>query len=989
MNLKERGFAVDTKLKDLRDYVQTIADEYGTRIAYKFFVDSEVESRTYNRLREDVFSLASYLVGAGYKRAHIAVLGGTSYEWVVSFLAIIISNNIVVPVDKLLPEKEQLEVLRMGDASVLFYDNEFKQSANTALETNPLIQQVIGFREAVFRDALKHPIDKLPATNIEELAEILFTSGTTGTSKGVMLSQKNILVNIEDIKRMDFTCGLKSDPVVMSVLPIHHTFELTVDNLGVLYCGATICINDSLANIVENLNRFKPGVILIVPAIAEVFYKKIKEGLEAQNQSKLKFARTMNHTLRKLHINADRKIYKDVLAKFGSNLTNVVVGGAALRPEICDLFAEFGVNIFQGYGLTECAPLVAANYPGVNKVGTVGKTVSYMETKIVNGEIMVKGPGVMMGYYKNPEATKEAIEDGWFHTGDLGFIDKEGFITITGRSKNLIILDNGKNIYPEELEEKIACIEGIKEVMVYADKGRICSLIVPENFQDKEKKKEIEREIKKLNEELPPYKKILSINYTSKEFPKTTTLKIKRREVMERIRIQTSKQENTYVAPKNEKQKEIQQAFERAIASGKIGIRDNFFEAGGDSLSALEASTILGIPAQLIYEYPSIEELETALMEEGIGRDGESRTDVNQIIITNNNLTYPVESDYTLLTGATGFLGAHILRELLIREVKVVCLVRNEERLKATLKRYFPNEFKNFSYKVIRGDIEQPHFGLNDKEYQILARKVKMVIHTAANVHHAGHYAEFERTNVFGTQNVMNFCLDSGAVLQHTSTASVSGSGTVNQRNPECTFDEFILDIGQQYEQNVYIHSKYKAEEQVLIARQKGLKANIYRIGTLTWRKSDGMFQKNVGENGFLGRCKGLFKVRMYSPELAEYPLDFTAVDECADAYVRLALYNKVNNIYNLYNPHLFTIENLKTKLLFQCKKVSKKTFDAALKKQSADKEIALLSFYSSIASTSKNVPISNEFTTKVLEELGFRWSKIGVKYLKYLKQFI
>jgi thioester reductase-like protein len=317
----------------------------------------------------------------------------------------------------------------------------------------------------------------------------------------------------------------------------------------------------------------------------------------------------------------------------------------------------------------------------------------------------------------------------------------------------------------------------------------------------------------------------------------------------------------------------------------------------------------------------------------------------------------------------------------------VICLVRNKEKLKKTLQYYFPKEHEYFRYKVRIGDIEQPRLGLSDEEYETLVKKVDMVIHTAANVSHAGHYADLERTNVIGTQNVIDFCRESGALLQHTSTASVHGSGTVEQKNPDATFDEFSLDIGQNHTQNVYIHSKYKAEEIVLLAREEGLKANIFRIGNLTWRVSDGKFQKNPEDNGFLGRFRGLLKVGKYSKELAEYPIDFTPVDECADAYVRLALYNRVNNIYNLYNPQLFTVDIFKKKFFRRIKKVSREMFEKSLKESIADKDVAVLSFYNSIATASKNIPVRNEFTTNELKNLGFKWSKIGLRYLSHMKK--
>lgn len=975
------------KLVDLQDFVKEIARLYGERDAYRYLVDDVVMHKTYLELKRDVVAAASWMHKQGWRRKHIGILGGSSYSWIVAFLGIEISDNIVIPLDNMLPKQELSELFKMGDIEVLFISKEFQPMAQSILEGDNPITTVICFEDAIWKTMLQTRPVELPSLNPEACSEILFTSGTTGISKGVELSQKNIVSNINDIRRMDFAQNVKGNPIVMSVLPIYHTFELTVDNLGVLYCGATVCINDKLENILANMQRFHPAVILIVPTIAEVFYKKIMESMESgKNKRKAAFAKKCNRTLGKMKIDARRTLYKSVLAKLGGNLTNIVVGGAALRPEIGEAFEEFGIHMYQGYGLTECAPLVAANYPDNNKYGSVGQPVSYMKVKIVDQEILVKGDGVMRGYYKNPQATAEAIRDGWFHTGDLGYQDGDGYLYITGRSKNLIILDNGKNIYPEELEGYIMKVPGVKDVMVYDDNGKISALVLPTRPGDNALAKEIKQGIRKINENLPAYKRITGLDYRAQEFPKTTTLKIKRAEVMEWLKENRKKKAVAYVAPETAEQKRIVLAFEQALGKRNIGICDDFFELGGDSLAALEAATVIGIQAQDIYEHPTVQQLEQAMLMCEQAASQEEYVDVNALIRNNSNLFYPVEPDYILLTGATGFLGAHVLRELERRQLKVVCLVRNEERLRPTLKNYFPKEYEEFTYKVIKGDIETPHFGLTEEEYNKLASKVNMVIHTAANVHHAGHYADLERTNVIGTQNVIDFCKDADAVLQYTSTASVNGAGTVMQSNPEATFNEFNLDIGQNYMQNVYIHSKFKAEERVLLARADGLKANIFRIGNLTWRMKDGKFQKNAQENGFLHRCRGLFKMGMYSQELAAYPIDFTAVDECADAYVRLSMHNYVNNIYNLYNPNVVYLENLCNKMWMKVKRVPREVFEKHLKERIQDKEIAVLSFYNAIASSSKNVPMSNEFTVNELKKLGFKWSKINLRYLNYIK---
>ena len=978
-------------LIDLQEFVKEISDVYGDRYAYKYIVDDTVVCKTFKDMERHANSIASWFVKKGYEGKHVAIIGSSSYRWVVAFLGIACSANVVIPIDKMLSEDEMLGLLRMGDADVVLLSDEFAHMADRIRSENDRVTDVIALSDSSFLELLHCEHVELPKIDPDALAEILFTSGTTGMSKGVMLSQKNIVSNINDIYRMDYAQNVKGQPVVMSVLPIHHTFELTVDNLGVLYCGATVCINDRLENIVANLNRFKPSVILIVPTIAEIFYKKIKEGIcSGDNKRKIGAARKINKALKKVKIDARRKLYRSLLDKFGGNLTNVIVGGAALRPEIAEAFDEFGINMYQGYGLTECAPLISANYPNCNRFGSVGKVVSYMDTKIVDSEILVKGDGVMLGYYKNEEATAEAFdEDGYLRTGDLGYFDEDGFLYITGRSKNLIILDNGKNIYPEELETHIATIEGVKDVMVYESRGKLCAAIQPLDFNDKELTKAIKLGIKALNAELPPYKRVVSIVFISRDFPRTTTLKIKRKEAIKMIKEIIVKKTVEYVPPSTKEQKKIISAFERVLGCKNVGIKEDFFDIGGDSLTALEVSAIVGIPAQEIYERPTAEQLAEALLiaKEAAREEEKNTVDINELIRHNTNQLHNSEVKYVLLTGATGFLGSHILRELLRRKLHVICLVRNEEKLKSVLKYYFPKEHEYFRYKVRIGDIKQPMFGLSEEEYQVLVKKVDMVIHTAANVSHAGYYADFEKTNVIGTQNVIDFCILAGAVLQHTSTASVHGSGTVEQRNPDATFDEFVLDIGQNYKQNVYIHSKYKAEERVLMARADGLEANIFRIGNLTWRMSDGKFQRNAQDNGFLDRCRGLLKVGMYSKEIADYPIDFTPVDECADAYVRLSLNNRVNNVYNLYNPHVFTIDSLGRKLFKSFKRVSREIYEKSLKELIADKAVAVLSFYSSIASSSRNIPMSCDYTVKELRKLGFRWSKIGIKYLSYMKK--
>ena len=978
------------EIVDLQEFVTVISETYGNRDVYRYIVEDTVVNKTFKEFERDIFSVASWFANAGWKGKHIAIIGSSGYYWVTTFLGIACSANVAIPIDKMLPAEEILNLLVMGDVDAVFLSADNADLIPQIQAAENQVRQIICFSDAIYEEILRTPHVQLPAIDPDALTEILFTSGTTGVSKGVMISQRNIVANINEIYKLDYAQNLKHKPVVLSVLPIYHTFELTVDNLGVIYCGATVCFNDKLENIVANLKRFRPAVILVVPAIAEVFYKKVMEGIASgRNKTKFLFAQYLNKILRFCRIDARRLLYRSLLKKFGGRLTNVIVGGAALRAEVVNTFEQFGVNMYQGYGLTECAPLISANYPKGNRVNSVGKPVSYMDVQIRDGEIIAKGPGVMLGYYKNPEATAEAFtEDGYFRTGDLGHFDKDGYLYITGRSKNLIILNNGKNIYPEELEAHFMTIEGVKDVMVYESSGKIAAAFHPVDIHDKAVLKTIKLKVKDINATLPSYKRVTTLNFVAREFPKTTTMKIKRKDAMQMIEQLVEKKNVPYVAPKTELQKKIVETFEQVLNCKDIGIKDNFFDIGCDSLSTFEVAAILGIQAQDIYEYPTVESLESSmLISQNEAESHKPDTDINACITHNANILCEQKVSCVLLTGATGFLGSHILRELLKNDLQVICLVRSEQRLDGILNYYFPKESKNFQYAAVIGDITMPHFGLSDEDYAKLVKDVDMVIHTAANVNHAGHYEDLELTNVFGTQNVIDFCREADAILQHTSTASVNGSGTVEQKNPDATFDEFILDIGQNYSQNVYIHSKYKAEELVLLAREEGLKANIFRIGNLTWRMSDGKFQKNAQDNGFLDRFRGLLKVGMYSPELAQYPIDFTPVDECADAYVRLSLHDHVNNIYNLYNPYLFSVDMLVRRFYWGVKKVSKETFEKAVRSLISDKEVAVLSFYNAIASASRNIVTRNTFTVKELKKLGFRWSRIGIRYLHYAKK--
>lgn len=977
--LRVKGYIIMTQdsIRTLNDFVEYIS-RYGNRTAYRFISGEKTGEITYRQLTDKIKGIASYLQEKGYRERHIAILGSTSCEWIESYFGTVISGNTAVPLDRMLPQNELCNLLRMGEVKTVFLSAEFESYIPEFRKNSPDTEDYIIFSDPEFEKMTSFSHTELIPTEPDMLAELIFTSGTTGTSKGVMLSHGNIISNVKGTDHYGYN---DTDPqIALSVLPIHHTFELTVNNLAILYVGAVICINDSLENILRNMQLFRPTHMLVVPMMAELFWKKIKEGIrEPAMKRKFNAGLKICKNLRKLGIHAEYRIFAEIHKKFGGRLQYLIVGGAPLRDEVTSGLEQIGLHVYQGYGLTENAPVVCANSgKHGSKLGSVGTMMPGTDIRINEGEIQIKGPSVMLGYYKNPEATAEVItDDGWLMTGDLGYIDKDGFVFITGRKKNLIILDNGKNIYPEELEEHLCLIEGVKDAMVYGRNGKICAQILLTSSGDRSS---VSSQIKKLNDAMPTYKKISGISFRTKEFPKTTTLKIKRSEVMKEIE-SSSESPKQYIAPHNENERRICTVFEQVLNSPQIGITDDFFENGGDSLGALEAAAKLGIQAQDIYDFTTAQKL-AENMEQKAEETDERIENINDIIKDNKSVDCGKPS-HVLLTGATGYLGSHILRELTRHKIKVTCLVRDPQKLRSILKYYFPYESHTFRFSTVKGDIESDMLGLDEKTYAELCSRIDTVIHTAANVHHTGHYEDFERTNVHGTENIITFCEKSGAVLHHTSTASVSGAGTVSQKNPQTVFTEDILDIGQNFEQNVYIHSKYKAEEKVLLARQNGLKASIYRIGNLTWRFSDGVFQKNSDDNGFISRCRGLVKAGVFCSELDVFPVDFTPVDLCADAYVRLVLSGETNNIYHMINPNMYYIRNIHKKL--RCALVSKETFEKRILEMMPDRDVAVLSFYSRIASASENIDINSDFTVNRLKELGFRWPKIKLGYLRYI----
>lgn len=551
-----------TVFEDFRIMTENVANKYPDRIAYSYKENNhskEVIKKTFAETRKYIVAMGTGLVAEGVREKHIAIVGEASYNWITSYYATMSIGAVTVPIDKELPADDIRSIIESAECDFVIYssiiDSKIKKiredlainpvficmSNETILEDVLMLEDIIHNGQKLFEngDNTYYDYDLDP----NKLASIVFTSGTTGKGKGVMLTQTNIV--------SDMTQGMYNfqiTPKTLCVLPPHHTFGSTVNFVGHYAQGAEVYISGGLKYILNELKEQQPSHLILVPLFVETFYKRIWATAEKQGKDKL--LRTMikaSNGMRKIGIDARKKLFASVTSAFGGKLEMIICGGAALNQDIIDTFEGIGITILNGYGITECAPLISCNRNEFRKAGSVGTPIIGEQVKIANpdengeGEICVKGPNVMIGYYKNPEATAAAFDDeGYFKTGDYGKLDEEGWIYITGRLKNLIILSNGKNVYPEEIETEISRIYGINEVVVYeglnAD-GSSKDCIVAEIYPDfdslklrgiEDAQKYFKDNVNEINKKAAPYKKVQIVKIRNEEFEKNTSKKIVR-----------------------------------------------------------------------------------------------------------------------------------------------------------------------------------------------------------------------------------------------------------------------------------------------------------------------------------------------------------------------------------------------------------------------------------------------------------------------------
>jgi len=562
MEDRNDAFPPVESFNDFRDMLINARQKWGTEKALMEKVDGQWRSITFNELFYQVMSLGCGLHKLGMKRqTMVAFAGENRISWALSYLAVASGNAVTVPIDRDLKSQEFFHILYTTEAEIFIGSQKYVDNVLDMIDKLPHLKHIINMDDRIenskvlrFSDVMKegrqlfdgdksdYPFTKI---NPDKMVSVLFTSGTTGTSKGVMLSQNNIISDIIDMMNV---VPLRHGERFLSVLPLHHTYECTAGFLVPLSHGMTIAYAENLKRIADNLLEVHATIMLGVPLLFEAIYKKIMLKIHEKGVIKFRIGKGIS-SLSQNFFRKDirRVIFKSLHDKFGGQLKLLISGGAAISPDVSKGFRELGVLVIQGYGLTETSPVITLNPLDDFKDDSAGKPMPSAEFKIIDGEICVRGPMVMLGYYNDEGATNEVIRDGWFHTGDLGYIDDDGFLFIQGRKKAVVVLASGKNIYPEEVEAQLDKSPFILESLVWegpeASKysEEVFAIIVPniEHFDqylgkhgkkisDSEVDKILKEEVKKYCSKLANYKRVKRFTIQWEEFEKTTTRKIKR-----------------------------------------------------------------------------------------------------------------------------------------------------------------------------------------------------------------------------------------------------------------------------------------------------------------------------------------------------------------------------------------------------------------------------------------------------------------------------
>lgn len=519
-----------TLIPTLKELLSFCAEKHGDKTAFQYADRKSIISKNYIQFKTEVEALGSCLFAQGYRNTHIGIMGENSYEWILTHFAVTCGGNVIVPIDKELRTEEIAVLLKDSECTAFVYSDAYSDVSASLREMDmgidfinmksipELLTKGTELMQNGYSDYLEVEVQQ------DTLASIVYTSGTTGNSKGVMLTHFNFCSSARGA-----CCNVLNTGPVLLVLPLHHTFGLTASIFSIMMYGNPIYINKSLKRISDDFKKAQPQLVFVVPLILETLYKSIWNTAKKQGQDKaLRVLISISNALMKLGIDLRRKLFRKVLDALGGRLDLIVSGGAPLDEKYVKGFRSFGITVLNGYGITECGPIVAVQRNNFAVPGSVGVPLRCNEVRISGeGEILVKGDNVMRGYYHNDAENKKVFSDGWFRTGDLGFLDQYGSLHITGRIKNLIILGNGENIAAEGIEQLVYTIPYVKEVVAYGkDDVLVAEVFLDEDVSDA--KERIHEDIKVINQKLPLMRNIGKVVIRDTEFPKTTTKKIKR-----------------------------------------------------------------------------------------------------------------------------------------------------------------------------------------------------------------------------------------------------------------------------------------------------------------------------------------------------------------------------------------------------------------------------------------------------------------------------
>ncbi len=916
-------------MNTLQEFLDYLAEQFGEAESYLWLEDGAIRSQTFRGLREDAQRTAAHLRAHYGTARKIALIGDMSYPWICAYYGIMTSGNVTVPLDTKLSAPELAERLRFADVDLVFLSQKYEGVREALSAACPQVERFLALEECPFGDAPCAPWVRLDP---DALSSLMFTSGTSGdTLKAAMISQRAILADVTG----PVPLCVPGDRL-LSLLPIHHCFEIFVGQMKYLYLGGAICVNDSMANLIPNLSRFGITIVVAVPALANLLSAFIARGLQT-------------HTM------------DEVRAMLGGKLRRITIGGASASREVIETLKRAGITVFVGYGLTESTGGCLANCDAsIRPLEAGAPYVEGMEMKLEDGELCLRGPMVMQGYYKAPELTRQVLVDGWLHTNDLAEITDEGYVIIHGRKDNMIKTSNGEKIYPENWEARLHNLPAVAAAMVAQVEDHLCALVLLRE-DSPEQRDTVRQAVDRVNASLPGYEKILDLRFREKPFPMTTSLKIKRGEVLRELE-EAGQTRRAAAPPENDAQRWIlAQVREVLSRPGTIGVDDNLYALGLDSLSTIGLAVLLDCDAETIYACKTIRALEKALSGALEPSRAEKAADINRFLSVKPSAPAGL-GQRVLLTGASGYLGAHLLRELLNQGHQVTCLVRSPERLRRALSFY---GFPGLHCGVLTGDITQPRLGLSAEGYEALCGQVDAVVHAAALVSHVGSEEASRRVNVEGTREVLRFCRRSGASLFHISSYAVSGFHT------HTPLTEEVLDIGQDIGLNPYIKTKYQAEEQVLLARGEGVASTILRVGNLSPRRADGVFQRNPEESGMAAQLRAVRALGVYPRSMGAVPYDDTPVDLAARAIVLLSERFGAGSVWHIINPSVHTLGQITG-----ARAVDDADFARQLSERLGERDIAILSVYYRMKRNGFNVNFDARHTQAALKELGFSWER-------------